>query len=158
MRDHKINGTWRPQWHQKSCKIKADIVSQDEKEHSVRALLNFGHTFGHAIESIAGYGQWLHGEAVAVGMVMAADMSRQLGWMSGEAVHRIGQLLTRAHLPVSLGGGFSTDAFLRQMMMDKKVMNGRIQLVLPETIGRARLVTDYPDQVLRDVLESYCSG
>ena len=89
---------------------------------------------------------------------MAADMSRQLGWMSGEAVHRIGQLLTRAHLPVSLGGGFSTDDFLRQMMMDKKVMNGRIQLVLPETIGRARLVTDYPDQVLRDVLESYCSG
>ena len=141
-----------------SCRHKARFVADDERETRERVLLNLGHTFGHAIESIAGYGQWLHGEAVAVGMVMAADMSRQLGWMSGEAVHRIGQLLTRAHLPVSLGGGFSTDAFLRQMMMDKKVMNGRIQLVLPETIGRARLVTDYPDQVLRDVLESYCSG
>ena len=141
-----------------SCRHKARFVADDERETRERVLLNLGHTFGHAIESIAGYGQWLHGEAVAVGMVMAADMSRQLGWMSGEAVHRIGQLLTRAHLPVSLGGGFSTDAFLRQMMMDKKVMNGRIQLVLPETIGRARLVTDYPDQMLRDVLESYCSG
>ena len=141
-----------------SCRHKARFVARDEYETRERALLNLGHTFGHAIESATGYGEWLHGEAVAVGIVLAAEMSQQLGWIQDEEVDRIRQLLMRARLPVSPGSGLIASDLLAHMTVDKKVVDGRIQLVLPEAIGRASLVRDYPDRMLRELLESHCAG
>ena len=134
-----------------SCRIKAEIVAADEREAGERALLNFGHTFGHAIEAGVGYGEWLHGEAVAAGMVMAGLLSARLGFISGAEVDRLRDLLERAGLPVappSLG----VERYLALMRRDKKVVGGAQRLVLLDGLGRARVVSDVPDGELRGVL------
>ena len=135
----------------RSCEIKAAIVARDEREKGQRALLNFGHTFGHAIEQCLGYGEWLHGEAVAAGMVMAAKFSRRHGWMQEGDVRRICKLLTRLNLPVD-PPLLDPREFLKAMSMDKKVAAGHIRLVLLKELGSARLVGDYPDHELVDML------
>ncbi len=125
----------------RSCQNKAEVVSADEREAGERALLNLGHTFGHAIEAGLGYGTWLHGEAVAAGMAMAADLSQRLGWLSAEDVERIKHLLSRAQLPIRAPASIEPSQFLDLMSVDKKTQGGRLRLVLLEAIGQA-LVTD----------------
>lgn len=137
---------------ERSCVNKAKIIERDERESGggggARALLNLGHTFAHAIETGAGYGQWLHGEAVATGMVMAAHLSTQLGWLSAEAGARITRLLAAAGLPVSPFTGLSSARMLELMRVDKKVRDGRVRLVLPRAIGQCEIVADYPAPAL----------
>jgi 3-dehydroquinate synthase len=118
-----------------SCQIKADIVSEDEREGSLRAILNYGHTFGHAIENLAGYGQWKHGEAVAVGMVIAAKIAVSLHLCSQEEVERITALLTNLGLPTKPPVEFSLDQYVTAMQRDKKVNQGTLTLVLNRSIG-----------------------
>jgi len=135
----------------RSCEIKAAIVAEDEREHGRRALLNLGHTFGHAIETAAGYGEWLHGEAVAAGLVMAADLSRRLGWIDAADVARVTSLLARAGLPVAappIGAGRA----LELMGLDKKVLAGRIRLVLLRRLGEGVVSGDYPAAALEATL------
>jgi 3-dehydroquinate synthase len=135
----------------RSCEIKAAIVAEDEREHGRRALLNLGHTFGHAIETAAGYGEWLHGEAVAAGLVMAADLSQRLGWIDAAEVARVASLLARAGLPVvapPIGAGRA----LELMGLDKKVLAGRIRLVLLRRLGEGVVSGDYPSQALEATL------
>ena len=122
----------------RSCENKAEVVVADEHENGERALLNLGHTFGHAIETGMGYGAWLHGEAVAVGTMMAAQVSRQLGWIREEEVNRIERLLFRAGLPIS-GPVMSAERYLELMQRDKKVLGGQMRLVLFKQIGKAVL-------------------
>ncbi|UZE95634.1 3-dehydroquinate synthase [Alkalimarinus alittae] len=124
-----------------SCQCKALVVSEDEREGGVRAILNLGHTFGHAIETHMGYGEWLHGEAVAAGMVMAADLSCRQGWLTAEDVDRIAALLRKADLPVLPPKEVSVDRFKALMSVDKKVLDGTLRLVLMSKVGDA-FVTD----------------
>ena len=126
----------------RSCAHKARIVANDEKEHGERALLNLGHTFGHAIESYLGYGTWLHGEAVATGMVMAADLSQRLGWISNEDVARTKKIIQRANLPISCPQ-IPLNDFLGYMAHDKKVLNGQLRLVLLKQLGQAVITKDF---------------
>ena len=136
----------------RSCEIKAEVVGQDEKEGGLRAILNFGHTFGHAIESGLGYGQWLHGEAVGCGMRMATDLSVRLGLVPPATLQRMHTLLVRAGLPVrapDLGG----DVYLEWMGRDKKAEAGDIRFVVLESMGRA-VVRKAPEAVVRGVLAS----
>ena len=136
----------------RSCAHKAAIVALDEREAGVRALLNFGHTFGHAIENAVGYGQCLHGEAVAIGMVLAAETSERLGWIDAASVTRIRNLLSRAGLPVNAPRIGVTRA--RELMeLDKKVQAGKVRLVLLKQIGDAVVTADYDNKVLDAVLE-----
>jgi 3-dehydroquinate synthase len=121
----------------RSCRNKADIVIADEHEGGMRALLNLGHTFGHAIETGLGYGEWLHGEAVAAGMVLAAELSARLGWLDEAAVARVRALLLRARLPVVPPPSLSSDDFLALMAVDKKVQDGRLRLILLKALGQA---------------------
>ena len=120
----------------RSCEIKAAVVARDEKEAGERALLNLGHTFGHAIEALAGYGQWLHGEAVGCGLCLAADLSQRLGLLEREAVARIEAAVAQAGLPTRIAGFRRADA-LAAMAGDKKAEAGRIRFILLERIGRA---------------------
>ena len=120
----------------RSCAHKARIVANDEKEQGERALLNLGHTFGHAIESYLGYGEWLHGEAVATGMVMAADLSHLMGWISGQDLERTKKIIHRANLPIKCPQ-IPLDDFLAYMSHDKKVLNGQLRLVLMKKLGQA---------------------
>ena len=136
------------------CAIKADVVSQDETETGVRALLNLGHTFGHAIEAEKGYGNWLHGEAVAVGSVQAAETSLRLSLLSQADVDRIKALLLAANLPVTAPADMDFDDYLHHMLRDKKVKAGKLRLVLPVAIGRADLFTDVEPSVLRAVIDA----
>lgn len=129
---------------EKSCQCKADIVANDEKEQGVRALLNLGHTFGHAIEAASGYGNWLHGEAVAAGMAIAAELSQRLGWISSSDVDTVNAILKTANLPVKSPTEISNDRFQELMAIDKKVMDGTLRLVLLKSIGEA-IVTDQFD-------------
>ncbi|MBL09323.1 MAG: 3-dehydroquinate synthase [Acidiferrobacteraceae bacterium] len=138
----------------KCCHIKAQIVASDEREAGERALLNLGHTFGHAIETEFAYTDWLHGEAVAVGIVMAARMSEKLGWLKNNEVTRISDLFKRANLPTMPPKKMNEEIFMRHMSRDKKVSNGRIRLVLMESLGRAKLVSDYPDEVLSSIFHT----
>jgi 3-dehydroquinate synthase len=135
----------------RSCEIKAEIVVQDERERGHRALLNFGHTFGHAIEHCLGYGEWLHGEAVAAGMCMAADFSERLGWLQSGDVARIRAVFRRLKLPTEPPVVDPRD-FLAAMSMDKKVLAGEIRLVLLRGIGQAEFTPDYPSHELLDML------
>lgn len=121
----------------RSCQNKADIVALDERESGVRALLNLGHTFGHAIETAQGYGAWLHGEAVSVGMVIAVELSALLGNISHEEVDRLCDLLTKAQLPIAAPKNMSPEQFLQLMSLDKKVLDGQLRLVLLKAIGTA---------------------
>jgi 3-dehydroquinate synthase len=140
---------------ERSCADKAAIVAADEKEAGQRALLNLGHTFGHAIETGMGYGAWLHGEAVGAGMAMASDMSRRLGWLGGNEQSRINHVLAAAGLPTEPPADLGIDAFLSLMSVDKKVLDGRIRLVLLQGIGGAVIADDFPLQTLKDTLHAY---
>ncbi len=134
------------------CEIKADVVAQDETERGCRALLNLGHTFGHAIETEMGYGNWLHGEAVAVGMVLAAKTSRKLNWISDEEVERIASLIRAFDLPLKQPDSMSANVFIKHMQRDKKVLDQQIRLVLPTCIGEAVVTSEVSHQQLIDVL------
>lgn len=135
------------------CSIKADVVAQDETENGVRALLNLGHTFGHAIEAEMGYGNWLHGEAVAAGTMQAADTAVLCGMMSESERDRIRQLLLAAHLPVHAPQEMDFDAFIRHMRRDKKVLEGRLRLVLPRGIGAAEVTSAVTEAQLSQIIE-----
>jgi len=142
----------------RSCEIKAQVVADDERELGRRAELNFGHTFAHAIETATGYGEWRHGEAVSVGMALAAALSARLGWLAADEVRRVRALLCRAGLPVAAPQIGATRA-LELMGMDKKVRGGRIRLVLLRRPGEATVTADYPDEALTDTLrESFEAG
>ncbi|MGF1685334.1 3-dehydroquinate synthase [Photobacterium japonica] len=134
------------------CQLKADVVAADEKESGVRALLNLGHTFGHAIEAQMGYGNWLHGEAVAAGTVQAARTAQLQGLLSEADVVRIIRLLEKAQLPVRGPEGMSFDAYMKHMMRDKKVLAGQLRFILPTAIGRAQVVAGVPETVLRQAI------
>ncbi len=132
----------------RSCEIKAEIVGADELEAGQRALLNFGHTFGHAIETGMGYGHWLHGEAVGVGMCMAADLSVRLGWLSAADLERVRRLVASAGLPIDPPADLSAERFLELMALDKKVLNGQLRLVLLRNLGEGLIAVDFdPDQL-----------
>ncbi len=137
----------------RSCEDKARVVAADEREQGRRALLNLGHTFGHAIETHTGYDTWLHGEAVAAGMVLAAELSARLGWLAADAVARIRTLLQRARLPVEPPPHMGTADFLQHMAVDKKVIDGRLRLVLLRGIGQAVVTDAFDPAVLRDTLD-----
>ncbi|MGQ9425032.1 3-dehydroquinate synthase [Gilvimarinus sp. F26214L] len=139
---------------ERSCTIKAQVVAQDERESGVRAWLNLGHTFGHAIEAAQGYGQWLHGEAVAAGMVMAADLSVRLGWLDAAVLDRLSRLLERAKLPIR-APRIGEEQFLALMAGDKKVLDGTIRLVLLKGLGEAVITSDVPDEALRNTLRAW---
>jgi len=137
-----------------SCQIKARVVEQDERESGLRAILNLGHTFGHAIETVMGYGNWLHGEAVAAGMVMAIDLSIREGLIDESVRGRSIALLERAALPVAPPTGISTQQFLEVMAIDKKTVDGAIKLVLLRKLGEACISGDYDHDKLLQTLAS----
>jgi 3-dehydroquinate synthase len=138
----------------RSCEIKASIVGEDEREHGRRAILNFGHTFGHAIEAATGFERYLHGEAVALGMVMAADFSRELGLIDEAAKERVDGLLRRAGLPTEAPKVGAARA-LELMQMDKKVLAGKVRLVLLERLGSGIIVSKYPQRALETTLREH---
>lgn len=141
----------------RSCENKARVVAADERESDVRAILNLGHTFGHAIETAQGYGTWLHGEAVAAGMVMALEFSARLGWLTAAEVDGARALLARANLPVAPPPNMSVEQFLDLMAVDKKVLDGQLRLVLLRGIGEAVVTADYPLAELKACLAA-CAG
>ncbi len=140
---------------ERSCINKAAIVAEDELESGVRALLNLGHTFGHAIETGSGYGKYLHGEAVAIGICQAADLSRRLGWISENDVVRIIELFQRAKLPVCPPSEMVSSRYLDCMSVDKKNLDGNIRLVLLKAIGRANLPCTVDQTLLEATLNEY---
>jgi 3-dehydroquinate synthase len=142
----------------RSCEIKAEIVGQDERETDLRALLNLGHTFGHAIEAGLGYGRWLHGEAVGAGIAMAADMSRREGRIDAHACERIERLLQRAELDIRYPGSIEPARMLELMGRDKKATDEGIRLILIERIGRAFVTDDYRHANLMACLEHCASA
>ncbi len=140
---------------ERSCRNKAEVVAADEREGGVRALLNLGHTFGHAIETGMGYGAWLHGEGVAAGMLMAAALSARLGWLSAAELARIEALLLRARLPVRGPRDLSTERMLELMAVDKKAQDGQVRLVLLRALGAGIVTADYAPALLRDIIDQY---
>lgn len=140
----------------RSCQNKAEVVGNDERESGERALLNLGHTFGHAIENGMGYGVWLHGEAVATGTIMAADLSHRLGWLNAEDVVRVRKLFERAGLP-TVGPKLGAEKYMQLMGLDKKVADGKIRFVLLRALGNAVMTGDVPQELLEQTLEA-CSG
>jgi 3-dehydroquinate synthase len=148
----------------RSCQNKAAVVKADEKEAGLRATLNLGHTFGHAIESGSGYGVWLHGEAVAIGTAMAATMSARMGWIDQALVDRIYSLLLRAKLPVELppDSPMNREIFLKMMAVDKKVANGQLRLILLKgPLGNCVFTGDFDEQALLDTIDEFvaeCAG
>ena len=136
----------------RSCQHKAEVVAADERESGQRALLNLGHTFGHAIETGMGYGKWLHGEAVAVGMMMAAKLSHGMGWLSSEDIQRIETLLIAANLPIKAPKEMSVKRFMELMSVDKKVLDGVLRLVLMTSMGEAIVTDDFDHHELLNVL------
>lgn len=140
----------------RSCQNKAEVVAADERESGERALLNLGHTFGHAIETGMGYGAWLHGEAVAVGTIMAADLSCRMGWLSKEDVTRIHSLFERASLPV-VAPALGVEKYLQLMGLDKKVVGGKIRFVLLKSIGCAVISGSVEPELLQQTLVAKCA-
>jgi 3-dehydroquinate synthase len=141
---------------ERSCAIKAAVVGEDERESHVRAILNFGHTFGHAIETATDYRSYLHGEAVGLGMLMALDLSQRLGLIDGGAVRRVGDLVARAGLPTApprIGAARALDL----MRMDKKVLGGTVRLVLLNGLGQAKVTGEYPPSALDATLRAFCA-
>lgn len=137
----------------RSCENKAAVVAADELEKSdMRALLNLGHTFGHAIETAMGYGEWLHGEAVGTGMLMAADLSWRMGWICQADVARVRAILVRARLPVLPPASMTPEAFLEHMAVDKKNVDGRLRLVLLRRLGEAVVTEEAAPVLLRQTL------
>ena len=138
----------------RSCEIKAEVVAQDERDNGLRAILNFGHTFAHAIESGLGYGEWLHGEAVGCGMVMAAQLSERLGGVDAAFVERLTRLIERAGLPI-IAPALGAERYLQLMRIDKKSEAGEIRFVVIDAPGSA-VVRSAPDAMVRDVLAQCC--
>ncbi|NRA20796.1 MAG: 3-dehydroquinate synthase [Oceanospirillaceae bacterium] len=136
----------------RSCEIKAEVVAKDETEQGIRAWLNLGHTFGHAIETHQGYGNWLHGEAVAAGTMMALDLSLRLGWIDAHLVARAKRLFETAMLPIVPPNNMSVDEFIELMSVDKKVLNGKIRLILIEKLGRAVVTDSFDMNLLKQTL------
>ena len=137
----------------RSCELKAQVVAEDERETGLRAILNFGHTFGHAIESGVGYGRWLHGEAVSAGMVMAAELSVRAGLLARADAARVRELLERAGLPV-VGPALSPERILELMQVDKKAAGGRLRFVLLERLGSAVIRADLEEKSVLDAIAS----
>jgi 3-dehydroquinate synthase len=142
----------------RSCENKAEVVAADEREAGQRALLNLGHTFGHAIEAGTGYGTWLHGEAVAVGMVMAARLSHELGWLEASTVSRIRALVAACGLPVAPPADLPPARWLELMAVDKKVQDGRLRLVLLRGVGDAVLTAEVSPERLRACIAAATDG
>ena len=138
----------------RSCEIKSAIVAADEREEGERALLNLGHTFGHAIETALGHGEWLHGEAVAVGLVMSAALSVRQGSFKPTEYRRLCRLLERAGLPITPPDNLSAAEMRKHMARDKKVLAGQLRLVLPKSIGQAVVTTEFDDKALQATLEA----
>jgi len=138
---------------ERSCRLKAKVVSEDERESGLRAILNLGHTFGHAIETHEGYGEWLHGEAVAAGMCMAADLSMRLGWISSTDHTRVVDLMKQAGLPTT-PPDIAVEQFLNLMAVDKKALGGQVRLVLLERLGKAVITADYGSDCLLATLSA----
>jgi 3-dehydroquinate synthase len=130
------------------CELKAEVVAADERETGRRALLNLGHTYGHAIETHMGYGNWLHGEAIAAGMVMAAHTAMRLGQFSADDLRRVEALLARANLPVAGPREMAPADYLPHMMRDKKVVSGQLRLVLPQGLGQAEVRADVRNDIV----------
>jgi 3-dehydroquinate synthase len=139
---------------ERSCSIKAEIVGRDEREQGDRALLNLGHTFGHAVESATHYTRWLHGEAVGAGLLMAAAMSQECGMVDAAQVDRLQRLLERAGLPLRIEG-VTAEVALEHMRIDKKALGGRMRLILLRRIGESFVTADYPEQALQRTLSHY---
>ncbi|WP_221074945.1 3-dehydroquinate synthase [Agarivorans aestuarii] len=137
------------------CEIKAEVVAKDETEQGIRALLNLGHTFGHAIEAEQGYGVWLHGEAVGAGMVMAAETAELAGMISQSEVTRMRTLIERAGLPIVPPQGMGLAEFIPHMMRDKKVLDGKLRLVLPSSIGTAEVVDTITESDIKTVINRF---
>lgn len=137
---------------EQSCRTKAQVVASDEREGGVRAILNLGHTFGHAIEAHQGYGSWLHGEAVGAGMVMACEMSQRLGWLEASWFERAKKLIAAAGLPIAPPNNMRGEDFLRYMSVDKKVLDGSLRLVLLKECGKAIVTSEFNPQFLHDTL------
>jgi len=135
-----------------SCTIKAKIVALDERESGIRAILNLGHTFGHAIEASMGYGNWLHGEAVAAGMVMAVDLSLRHQWIDETVKQRTINLLEKSALPVKSPPEMTLDDYMNAMAIDKKTLDGRIKLILLKALGEAIITSDYDSELLEQTL------
>jgi 3-dehydroquinate synthase len=133
------------------------VVAKDEREVGVRAILNFGHTFGHAIEALSGYGTFLHGEAVAIGMTMAADLATRCDMFSAEEAARITSLLETLDLPVSLSknNGLAPADMVAAMGMDKKVADGTLKFVLPSSLGQVQVCDDVATPLLSETLEAF---
>lgn len=144
----KLDGKAMAYCIRRCCELKAEVVAADERESGLRALLNLGHTFGHAIEAEMGYGNWLHGEAVAAGMVMAVRTAQRLGQFSEAEVQRVIALLLRAGLPVNGPQEMSPDAYMPHMMRDKKVLAGELRLILPLAIGKSEVRGGVPHDVV----------
>jgi len=140
---------------EQSCRNKAEVVAADERESGERATLNLGHTFGHAVETGLGYGEVLHGEAIAIGTCQAADLSRRLGWLEDEDVERIVRLMQRAQLPVKPPASLDANAYLEHMAVDKKNIEGQLRLILLKEIGQATLPIPVETNLLRQTLETY---
>ncbi len=138
---------------ERSCSNKARVVAEDEREAGLRALLNFGHTFGHAIETAQGYGEWLHGEAVGAGMAMATRLSVEHCGLPEDEIALLLELLAAAGLPTAGPADMGADRYLELMQRDKKVIDGRLRLILLDRIGAARVVDDVPGDTLRRLLE-----
>ncbi|MAZ89063.1 MAG: 3-dehydroquinate synthase [Cellvibrionaceae bacterium] len=139
---------------ERSCQNKADVVAQDEREGGIRAILNLGHTFGHAIETAQGYGNWLHGEAVATGMLMALDLSAREGAITAQEVERLRTLLQRAKLPVVSPEDMTEQQFMDLMAVDKKVLDGQLRLVLLDQVGAASVTNQFDVENLKQTLAS----
>jgi 3-dehydroquinate synthase len=137
-----------------SCTVKAEIVEIDERESGIRAILNLGHTFGHAIETTMGYGNWLHGEAVAAGMVMAVDLSLRHQWIDETVKQRTIHLLEKSALPVKSPAEMTIDQYMNAMAIDKKTLNGAIKLVLLKKLGEAFICSDYKPELLEQTLNN----
>jgi len=143
----------------RSCENKAEVVSLDEREGGVRATLNLGHTFGHAIEAGIGYGGWLHGEAVAAGTVMSADMSLRMGWIDETLFNRVLELLKRANLPVSPPDSMNIQTFKSIMAVDKKVADGLLRLILLKgSLGNCVFTGEYDPKALDQTLSAFCKS
>lgn len=140
---------------ERSCRLKADIVAEDETEQGVRALLNLGHTFGHAIEAHQGYGNWLHGEAVGAGMLMAAELSQLLGWLTSAEVERTAAIIAAAGLPLAAPAGMDVEDFLTRMRLDKKNVDERLRLILLKSLGQAVIHDQTPPSLLEALLSNF---
>ena len=134
------------------CEIKAEVVAQDERESGIRAILNLGHTFGHAIEAEQGYGNWLHGEAVAAGTILACQAAELMGWLNPSETRRVSNLLELFKLPVQGPADMNKAAYMQHMQRDKKVEAGNIRFVIPQGLGKAVVTKEVSDAILTEIL------